>query len=85
MLSRVARARGVRQQGHAHRDVVQNAVGLGIRAAQRERDHLRARVLHGRVDQVKRILARAEDKAGGKFMPAEDECIVLHDVLSFFL
>ena len=81
----VARARGVGQQGHALGDVIQN-VGRAtlVRAAQRKRDDLRARVVHSGVDQIERILARTQNKAGGEFMPAQNQ-LVFHVELSPFL
>ena len=48
---RVARARGVGQQGDALRDVIEDVRGAAlVGAAQRERDDLRACIMYGRID-----------------------------------
>ena len=83
-LLRVARARGIGQQGHARGDIVQNVGHAAfIRTAQREGNDLCARVMYGGVDQVERIFARTEDEAGGEFMPAQNQ-LVCHKKHSFF-
>ena len=74
-LVRRARARGVRQQRHALRDMLENAVGLGVCAAQRYRDNLRARLRDGGLDELRRIFARAENKARREFVSSDDEFV----------
>ena len=75
-LLRVARAGGVREERDALGDVVEDVLLLlRVGAAHGERDDLRARVFDRRADEVERVLARAEDKAGGEGLSAECECV----------
>ena len=50
---------------------------LRIRAAHGARHDFRARIAHGRLDERKRILARAEDEPRVERMPAEFQHIIL--------
>ena len=61
---RGARAGGVRQEGGAPGDVVEDVGDVTCDgAAQREGDDLRACVFDGGLDEVERVFARAEDEA----------------------
>ena len=73
---RIACTGGIGQQGNTLRNVVQNVVNAAKGStAQGKGNNLCACMLYRCLDEVKRILAGAQDKAGSKFMSAEFKCI----------
>ena len=68
---------GVGQQGDALGDVVQDVlVVLGVGPADRQGDDLRPRVPDGGLDELQGVFPGAQDKAGRKGVPADDQLVV---------
>ena len=80
-----AGAGGIGQQGDILRHVVEDVLLLlRVCAAHGHRDELCLGIAHGRIDEIERVLARAQDEARVERVTAEREAVCCHSLFNGF-
>ena len=74
----IARARSIRQQRNALRNVIKHAVLGGLRATQCHGDNLRTGVLDRGLDEVQVIAAGTQDESRLEFVASQIQRLVFH-------